>query len=104
MVPEIENNINKIIDVCKKMQVENLYVFGSGVRNEGFTPESDLDFLVMYHIDQTGMPPEEFDYFDLWFALEEITGRKVDLVVNHGIRNKYFREEIEKEKVLLYAA
>ena len=103
MAPEITNNLSKIIGACKKMQVENLYVFGSATR-EDFSNNSDIDFLVAYNRDKTGMPPKEFDYFDLWFALEDITGRKVDLVVEHGIRNKYFKEQIEKEKVLLYAA
>ena len=85
------------------MKVRNLYVFGSATKKE-YSGNSDIDFLVMYNRDKTGMPPEDFDYFDLWFALEDITGRKVDLVVEHGVTNKYFRKQIEKEKVLIYAA
>lgn len=103
MVAEIQNNLSIITDACKKMQVKGLYVFGSAVRGD-FAKTSDIDFLVSYEIDQSGMPPKEFDYFELWFALEDITGRKVDLVVEHSIRNEYFRKQIEKEKILLYAA
>jgi predicted nucleotidyltransferase len=45
-----------------------------------------------------------FDYFDLLFSLEEITGRKVDLVVADGIKNYFFLEQVEKEKVRIYEA
>ncbi|MGJ7029996.1 nucleotidyltransferase family protein [Niabella hirudinis] len=104
MAPEITNNINRITDLCKKMEVKTLYVFGSAARDTDFAENSDIDFIIEYDRDKTGMPPDNFDYFDLWFALEDITGRKVDLVVAHAIKNKYFRQSIEDDKILLYAA
>lgn len=104
MAPEIANNMNRIIDLCKKMEVKSLYVFGSAAREIGFAENSDIDFIIEYDRDKTGMPPNNFDCFDLWFALEDITGRKVDLVIGHAIRNKYFRQSIERDKILLYAA
>ena len=103
MAPEIERNLNKIMDTCQRFHVKSLYLFGSAL-NKNFTSDSDIDFIVEYDRDDKGMPPEEFDYFDMLFALEEITGRKVDLVVAHGIRNKYFKQAVEREKKLLYAA
>lgn len=102
MVPEVETNIDKIIDTCVRFHVKSLYLFGSAL-NKNFNSQSDIDFIIEYDRDKEGMPPENFDYFDLLFALEAITGRKVDLVVAHSIRNKYFKEAVEKEKLLLYA-
>ena len=34
--------------------------------------------------------------------LEDLTGRKIDLVSEDSIRNKYFREELEETKQLIY--
>jgi len=36
------------------------------------------------------------------FKLEEITGKKIDLVAEDRITNKYFLDKISKEKVKLY--
>src|SRR5438874_2039739 len=32
MIETVKNNINEIIKTCQKMQVESLYLFGSGAR------------------------------------------------------------------------
>ena len=104
MAPEITSNMQKIIDLCKKMEIKSLSVFGSAARDTDFAENSDIDFIIEYDQDKAGLPPDNFDYFDLWFGLEDITGRKVDLVVGHAIRNKYFRQSIEEDKIQLYAA
>ena len=41
---------------------------------------------------------------DRWHDLEQLFGRPVDLVVESAIRNRYFREAVDKTKALLYAA
>src|ERR1035441_980578 len=43
-------------------------------------------------------------YFDLIEALEQLFGRPVDLVTKSAIKNPYFRESIERNQALLYAA
>jgi len=43
-------------------------------------------------------------YFGLLEALEQLFNRPVDLVVASAIKNPYFRESIERTRVLLYAA
>jgi uncharacterized protein len=104
MAPEIKNNLDKIIEACKQMQVKSLYVFGSGARNKDFTPDSDLDFLYSMFTGPDGMPVSNYDYFDLMWKLEEITGKKVDLVSEKGIRNKYFLSSIMNDRIKLYEA
>ena len=104
MVEIVEKNLAKIIDTCKKMQVKHLYLFGSGSRENTFSNESDLDFLFQFINDSSGMPVSGFDYFDLLFKLEEITGKKVDLVAEERIKNKYFLKSISENKIKLYEA
>ncbi|MBC7588125.1 MAG: nucleotidyltransferase domain-containing protein [Chitinophagaceae bacterium] len=104
MAPVVENNIEKIIEACKLMQVKSLHVFGSAARGNDFSSESDIDFLYSMEIDEQGLTKGNFDYFDLLWKLEEITGRKVDLVADKKIRNKYFAESIASDKVKVYEA
>lgn len=102
MIPEIKNNLSEIIDTCRKMQVQSLYLFGSGVREDDYDKQSDLDFLFRFKVDKTGNLLSPYDYFDLMFSLEKITGRKIDLVAEDRITNEYFLEKISKEKIKLY--
>ena len=46
----------------------------------------------------------KYDYFDLLFKLEEITGRKVDLVAEKGKRNNYFLKSIWGDRLKIYDA
>src|SRR5258706_12757440 len=103
IVPVIADNIEKIKTVCKKYGVKSLYLFGSGM-SERFNTNSDIDFLVDYYKDKDGLPLTPFDYFDLLFSLEEIIGLQVDLVTADAVRNRFFKEKVDTEKVLLYAA
>lgn len=101
MIAISENNLTQINNACIKYHIKSLYLFGSAT-TDNFTKESDLDFLVDYFKDAEGLPKAPFDYFDFLFSLEEITGRKVDLVVKDAVRNSYFKKEMDKQKVLLY--
>jgi len=102
MVDAVKNNLEAIYDACKKYHVESLYLFGSGARGEEYNLESDLDFIFQYKKDNEGLPLYPFDYFDLLFTLEKITGKKVDLVAEEKIKNKYFIERVNKEKISIY--
>ena len=102
MVDVITNNMERIIETCKKMQVESLYLFGSGTNSSKFNEESDLDFLFRFKKNEEGISISDYDYFDLMFTLEEITGKKVDLVAEEKLINKYFINRLNKEKIKLY--
>ena len=43
-------------------------------------------------------------FFGLKEGLEELFGRRVDLVSAASIHNRYFRQSVESTKALLYAA
>ena len=106
----IENNRQRIAELCRQYHVKTLYVFGSVV-NGDFTDESDVDLL--YEFDYTGFdfndtknaPYNPFlVFFDLKDALEELFKRKVDLIPYQDFKNIYFKREVEKTKQLLYGA
>lgn len=101
MVDIVKNNLDKIIDTCKQMQVKSLYLFGSGARGTDYTNQSDLDFLFSFK-EKDGTSLSKYDYFDLLFKLEEITGKEIDLVAEERIVNRYFQQRINQEKVCIY--
>ncbi len=104
MVDVVKNNLDKIIDACKEMQVQSLYIFGSGARENDYTDKSDIDFLYNMITDEQGMFKSKYDYFDLLWKLEQITGKKVDLVAEKGIRNKYLLQSILEDRIKIYEA
>jgi hypothetical protein len=102
MVKEVKENIEEIKQLCRKMQVQSLYLFGSGSSGEKFSKTSDLDFLFKFKKDKDGLPIAGYDYFDLMFHLEKITGKKIDLVAEEKIKNRYFLERVNQEKIKIY--
>lgn len=86
------------------MQVKSLYLFGSATNTNEFDEQSDLDFIFSFIKDEQGFPVAGYDYFDLLFALENILGKKVDLVAEEKIRNRFFYETVKKERIKLYEA
>lgn len=97
----IEFNLQKIVELCRKYRVKTLALFGS-ILTDRFNENSDVDFLVNF--DTTHH--EEWDYvsnyFDFQAELESILHRKVDLVVEKGLKNKYFIENVNRTKRVIY--
>lgn len=87
-------------DLCEHFRVERLYLFGSGATGNFDAPGSDLDFLVTLQ----EQPPGEYaeNYLGLAQALEELFQRRVDLVTESSIRNRYFREAVSAQRELFY--
>jgi len=97
---EIENKIEKLVELCNKYKVKRIFVFGSTVKGN-FNPQtSDIDLIV----ELEDMPPVEKGeiLMELWAELENLFGRKVDLITNMNIKNPYLRREIENTKFLIY--
>ncbi len=86
--------------MCKKHKVERLYAFGS-VLNENFSEQSDIDFLVYF---EETIPLLNYadNFFDFKFALEDLLQRDIDLVEGKTLKNKYFIEELNETKQLIY--
>lgn len=87
--------------ICQKFGVKELYAFGS-VAQGTFTDDSDLDFLVLF---DRPTPNGSFEQFmGLKTNLEQLFNRPVDLLTLQPFRNPVFQDEVDKSKVLLYAA
>jgi uncharacterized protein len=95
----IDANRDKIVELCNKHKVKELYLFGS-ILTEKFNETSDVDLLIQFN------QIELLDYFDNYMELKEelelLFHRPVDLVENQAIRNPIFRKVIEREKQLIY--
>ena len=89
--------LNDIITVLDRSPVEKAWLFGSFARNEEDS-QSDIDMLIRFS------PNEKitlFRYGGIVYSLEQITGRKVDLV-EEGMLQSFAHETVWKDKVLIY--
>lgn len=97
----IEMNLQRITDLCRKHKVRTLAVFGS-ILTDRFSDQSDVDLLV----DFEPVDHDKFDYVDNYFglrdALELLFNRRVDLIEEKGLRNKYFIANVNRTKQMIY--
>lgn len=94
-----ENNIEQIKALCKEHQVKRFSVFGS-VLTDHFSSDSDIDFVVDFDEND---PIKYTDlYFQLKDKLEQMFKRQIDLLEERGIRNSFFRKELDASKVVIY--
>lgn len=94
MTKSVEQQRETILRIAAKYGAHNVRVFGSAARDEA-TNCSDIDLLVDLDstrslLDQVGLQQE----------LEEVLGRKIDVVVEGGI-SPYLEERILAEAVTL---
>jgi len=95
----IEINMDKIVALCRKYKVAKLWVFGS-ILTDRFNDDSDVDFSVIF--DYHTINDLFVTFFDFIEDLENVLGRKVDLIDETAVSNKYFRKELDSTKQLIY--
>ncbi len=96
----IETKLSEVRGLMKKHRMVKGYLFGSSV-NGDFNSESDIDVLV--EVDDTIEPVELGEHlWDLQFALENLFGRKVDLLTTRSLRNPIFIQELNETRQLIY--
>lgn len=101
MIGALQGKQAKLAELCERFGVERLFLFGSATRADFDAQTSDLDFLVQL----TGRAPTGAyaeRYLGLADALEQLFGRRVDLVTEESIRNPIFRREVEASRRLVY--
>lgn len=95
----IKQHRSKLISLCKKYKVSELYVFGS-VLTDMFNEKSDIDFLVKFG------DVELYDYFDNYIefkeSLESLFKRKVDLLEIQTLKNPILKRSIDRNKIKIY--
>jgi predicted nucleotidyltransferase len=84
---------------CKKFNVKKLEVFGSAARGD-YNEDSDVDFLVEF--EDLFAPNISDKYFGLLEELEKHCRRRVDLVEVNSITNPYFKQSIDRSRILIY--
>lgn len=98
----IESKRAALAELCRRMNVRRLELFGSATRDDFDPARSDLDFLVEFDPDSTRSALST--YFDLKDELEVLFGRRVDLVMPRAVQNPFVRASIDRSRRLLYAA
>lgn len=85
---------DEIIRMAASHRVYNIRIFGSVARSE-YDDKSDIDFLV-----ELGPGCGLLNHAALTRELEELLGRKVDIVSEKGLRPR-MKDRIEREAVPL---
>ena len=86
-----------IADYFATQPVTKAWLFGSFARGEE-TPLSDVDILVEF---DHGRPIGLLRYAGMWREIEDLIGRKVDLVEN-GTLMPFAAESANRDKQLIY--
>ena len=95
----IDENKEKLIELCDKHSVKELNLFGS-ILTDRFIDSSDIDILVPFS--EVELEKYFDNYMDFKEQLELLFKRQVDLIENQAIRNPIFRKVIDREKQLVY--
>ena len=90
----IEEKREEILRIAAQHGARNVRVFGSVARGEA-NAESDIDFLVEMEPGRSLLDREA-----LFLDLQQLLGRKVDVVSDHGIKPR-IRERVLREAVPL---
>lgn len=89
--------------LCHSYEVRKLSLFGSAARKDFDPISSDLDFLVEF-----GKPPDGMrlgtQFFGFLAELEELFGRRVDLLEESAIENSRLLRSAQSSAVTVYAA
>jgi predicted nucleotidyltransferase len=95
----IDDNQQKLNELCVQHHVKQLHLFGS-ILTEKFNKDSDIDMLIQF---STIDLKDYFDnYMDFKEGVEKLFKRPIDLVENQAIKNPIFRQVVDREKQLIY--
>lgn len=101
MIALIEDNREAIAALCRAHGVRRLAVFGSAATGTFDPDRSDVDFLVDLgeYDDRVGRR-----YMRLIVGLEELLGRRVDVVTVRAVKSEWFKRELDETAQTIYAA
>lgn len=101
MIELIRDNQQAIAALCRQYGIRRLDVFGSAATGAFDPARSDIDFLV-----DLGeyAPGTAVRYLDLIAGLEDLLGYPVQMVTQPSIRNPYFKQSVDAQRVTVYEA
>ncbi len=101
MIDLVANKRDEIAALCRKYRIVRLDLFGSAATGAFDSATSDLDFVVDLGEYESGVAGR---YLDFIAAMEALFDRSVDMLTVNSIRNPYFREAVDEQRVNLYEA
>ncbi len=103
MIELVENQKNRLNELCRDNRVKRLELFGSAVDPAKFKEgASDLDFIVEF---QQMSPGEHAKaYLKLLGQLQDLFRLSIDLVEIKAVANPYLLESINETRSPIYAA
>lgn len=93
----IEDKRAQLTELCRKYHVYRLDLFGSAAKGTFDPDTSDLDFIARF--DGTREPDYAERFYRFAESLEVLFGRPVDVLTENMIRNPYFREDVEADRL-----
>lgn len=106
LVVDIIGSFLRVYENCAKILLHApvssiVWVFGS-ILTPRFSDKSDVDMCVDFDWDNIPMLESANNFFGFQYALEDLLGRKVDLTDDSAVKNKYFREELNEKRQIIY--
>ncbi len=90
-----------IARLCHEYGVSRLEVFGSAAHGDFDDERSDYDFIARFGPRSDLSAARRF--VGLSEALEQLLGRKVDMMTDRVIENPYLRAAVDASRTLVYA-
>ena len=85
---------------CSRWDVAELALFGSSARGES-RPDSDFDVMVEF---SAGASPGIWAFAQMREELEDLVGKRVDLVTKASIRNPLRKASINRDLLVVFRA
>jgi predicted nucleotidyltransferase len=99
LLPLLADRLEPLRDLCDRYGVDRLEIFGSAAKGVFDPASSDLDFIVRMVDQRDKGYARRFCSFAE--ALEDLFGRRVDLLTESMIHNPYFRKDVDASRHVL---
>lgn len=102
MIKLIQDNLDKIHELCERFHVKRLEVFGSASDGRFEPGRSDIDFIVEF--EPLDWEEHADAFLGLLAALEDLLPVQIDLNTEPPVerRNPYFWSEVAKSRRVIY--
>jgi predicted nucleotidyltransferase len=97
----VTDRIEELRQLCKDYNVKSMYAFGA-VCTDSFNDNSDIDFMIIF--EDNSVVRNSIKYVELHFKLQDLFGRKIDLLTDLSLSNLYTRDRLEQTKQLIFEA
>jgi uncharacterized protein len=102
VIEQLQQHRDQLLRLCQKYDVRRLDLIGSALGAKFDPARSDLDFVVEFNNFTVETAADKF--LGLMVDLEDLFGRRIDLVSYRAIHNPYFKQVVDQTRVNLYAA